>query len=564
MSEKKIELLFQKSLALIPTANLALLEILPATNSSFGDLQTNVALQHSRILKKNPMDIAQQIVDLLPQSELLEKVEIAKPGFINISLSPKALHDGLEELNSNIKPPQINHQKPIVIDYSSPNIAKTMHVAHIRSTIIGDSLKRIYQALGYRVIADNHLGDWGTQFGKLLYAWKNFPHPTMYQGIEKLENLYQEFIRQAEKEPELEDMARAELVLLQKKQSPNYELWQEFIQISLQEFHEIYQRLGISFDTEHGESFYNDSLANIIQELREKNICQESEEAMVIFFADESLPPFLIQKKDGSFLYSTTDIATVKYRAQHYHPCKVIYVTDSRQLLHFKQVFQVARLLNIDECELHHVPFGMMRFSAGVVMSTRKGEVIRLRDLLDEAEKKARAIIQNTDVSEQEKEHIARVVGIGAVKYQDLSQNPSSDIIFEWDKTLSMEGNSSPYLQYAYARVIGIKRKYDERYTTDYINAPYQIQLNSERALALHLLQFHRHIQLAANSFRPNLIADYLYQLAQKFSSFYTEAPILPENRVEIRRSRLRLALLCADIIKYGLQLLGIETLERM
>lgn len=564
MSDQKIHSLFVAALGKIEGANPELLDIQPASNSNFGDLQTNVALQHSRLLKKNPMDIATEIIRLLPENKLLSTVQVAKPGFINISLTTESLNEWLNKFSADIKPPQVKASGPVIIDYSSPNIAKTMHVAHIRSTIIGDSLKRIYRSLGYEVIADNHLGDWGTQFGKLLYAWKNFPHPQNFSGVELLENLYQEFNRQAEAQPELEDRAREELVLLQKKQNPNYQLWQEFIQISLQEFHEIYKRLDVAFDAEHGESFYNDALAGTVEELHKKNICRESEGAMVIFFENDELPPFLIQKKDGSFLYSTTDIATVSYRLNHYKPCKIIYVTDSRQLLHFKQVFRVAEMLNLNNSDFYHVPFGMMRFSEGAVMSTRKGGVIRLRDLLDEAEKRARQIIQNADLKEDEKDNIARVVGIGAVKYQDLSQNPASDIVFEWDKALSMEGNSSPYLQYAFARVQGIKRKYEERYTEDYLNSGYKISLPSEKAIALHLMQFHRTIQVAADSFRPNLIADYLYQLAQKFSSFYAEAPILPEADPEIRHSRIRLALLCAETVKYGLDLLGIDTLPRM
>jgi arginyl-tRNA synthetase len=562
---EQIKSLFENALKKIENTDINKLDIQPSTNSRFGDLQTNVAMQHAKLLRKSPMQIAEDIIQNLPEQSLISKVEVAPPGFINITLSDEFLNQCLLNLSQDVHfgIPQKENQPHVVIDYSSPNVAKTMHIAHLRSTIIGDALNRILSACGYKVTADNHMGDWGTQFGKLLYAYKNFPHPEDKQGISMLEFLYQEFVRQAEESPELDELARTELVHLQKKEEPNYSLWQEFIQISLKEFHKVYDRLDIHFDTEHGESFYNDNLPSVIDSLKEKNLAKESDGAQVVFFENDELPPFLVQKKNGSFLYATTDLATVRYRLDTYEPHRILYVTDNRQNLHFKQVFKVAELMGY-ECSFEHIAFGMMRFEEGTVMSTRKGHVIALKDFLDEAETRAYQKIQDMNYSEEEKKEIARVVGLGAVKYQDLSQNPASDITFSWDKALSMEGNSAPYLQYAYARVQGLFRKYEEKFQEKPQLENFSISHPLEKELALHLLQFGSVVNAACNTCKPNLIAEYIYQLASKFASFYNQVPILKEENKELINHRLTLTALCARIIKAGLGLLGIETLERM
>ncbi len=542
------------------------LQILPATHERFGDFQTNVALQHAGVLRKKPLDIAKQLISLLPQDSILEQVQIAPPGFVNLTLKNSFVCESLEKL---FEDPfhgvsQFGENQVHLVDYSSPNVAKTMHVAHLRSTIIGDAITKVHRACGFKVISDNHLGDWGTQFGKLLYAYKNFSAHTETITIEDLEKLYQEFNSRADQDPELENRAREELCLLQDKQEPNFSLWKKFTQISLEEFRQVYKRLGIEFDLELGESFYHDSLAGTVESLKSKGLCRESEGAQVIFFADDDPPPFLIQKKDNSFLYATTDLAAIRYREQEFNPSQIIYVTDSRQKLHFTQLFKAAELMG-SEMELVHLPFGLMKFSGGSVMSTRKGGVIRLDSLLNEAESRAYGVISELDYSESQKSVIARVVGIGAIKYQDLSQNPATDIQFSWEKALNLEGNSSPYLQYAYARVCGIHRKYQSRFEQENpMRSRFLLKEPSERNLAFSILGLGPAVETAAKSFRPHLLAAALYDLASAFAGFYAQCPILPESDSALRQSRMRLSLLCARQLRFGLGLLGIETLEKM
>ncbi|MCO4784034.1 MAG: arginine--tRNA ligase [Candidatus Cloacimonetes bacterium] len=566
----------KKALTQIENTDSSKLDIVVATNNKFGDFQTNVALQHAKILRKKPLDIAQDIADRLQSSPLFSKVEIANPGFINISIDTQTINSLLTDMSScqynGIS--QTKSNETIIIDYSSPNVAKTMHVAHLRSTIIGDALKRIYKACGYNALGDNHIGDWGTQFGKILYAYKNFEHPTDIEkdSVAMLEKIYQEFTQKAEEDSTLDDYARQELVSLQKKEEPNYSLWKKFISISLKEFHRVYKRLDITFDMENGESFYNDNLQGIIDQLQSKKLCQESKGAQVVFFEDDKYPPCLVQKNDGSFLYATTDLATVFHRQNKLNANKAIYVTDNRQKLHFQQFFHISELMGKDY-ELEHVMFGLMKFGEGTVMSTRKGAVISLQFLLDEAEKRAFDVILDRDYSEEEKKEIARVVGIGAIKYQDLSQNPMTDITFTWEKALNLEGNSAPYLQYAYARAQSIHRKFVEtfpdhdlkssKYCIDFVDGGSSKE-TIEKELALHILMYGHAVHHAKNQNKPNLIADYLYQLSSKFSSFYNQVPILKEESQSKRGSLILLSDLCAKTLKDGLNLLGIETLERM
>ncbi len=563
-----IKNLLMEALAKIDGTDSQLLELTAATQLAFGDYQTNVAMQHAKKLKKNPRELAQQIVSALPENNILQSAEVAGAGFINLRLYPEVLGRAtaaLEE-DDHLGIPQIGSLQKVVIDYSSPNVAKTMHIAHLRSTIIGDAIKRLHLASGYEVIADNHIGDWGTQFGKLLVAYKTFakPEDVSEDSIEFLEKLYQSFNLKAETEPELEEQARAELLSLQKKEEPNYSLWKKFIQISLQEFEEVYQRLGVCFDTIHGESFYNDQLQSLVDELKERDLVRESEGAQVAFFESDQYPPCVIQKRDGAFLYATTDLATVRYRINTYKPQRIIYVTDSRQKLHFEQFFSIAHRAGW-HCDMQHVMFGLMKFAEGVVMSTRKGAVIPLRDLLDEAENRALQVLEFVEYPEDEKREIARAVGIAAVKYQDLSQNPISDIVFQWDKALNLQGNSAPYLQYAYARVRGIAAKHEEKFPQDTVkDAAIVPKLEIERDLCLHLLQFGAVVSRATESCKPNHLADWLFGAASRFAAFYNQAPILREENQEIRHSRLRLALVFSRCMSKGLNILGMDTLERM
>ena len=416
----------------------------------------------------------------------------------------------------------LNTKGEVIIDYSSPNIAKRMHIGHLRSTIIGDSIARIYRYLGYKVIADNHIGDWGTQFGKLIIGYENYLDRTAYEqnAVEELERVYVEFSKAAEENPALEDRARLELKKLQEGDKKNYALWQEFITASLKEYNKLYDRMDIHFDTYYGESFYHDIMPSVIDELVEKKLAVDDEGAKVVFFNEEDkLFPCIVQKKDGAFLYSTSDIATIKFRKENYDINKLIYVTDERQQDHFKQFFKITDMLGWS-VEKHHVWFGIMRF-ADWIFSTRKGNVIKLEELLDEAHHRAYEIVneKNPDLSEEEKQNIAETVGLSSIKYADLSQNKQSPVIFEWDKILSFEGNTAPYLLYSYARIQAILRKVEELEINIDENVDVKVENKFEKSLSTHLLTFPVSVLKAAETFKPNLIADYLYDLSKKLNS---------------------------------------------
>lgn len=542
-------------------------EIVVATNEKFGDFQTNIAMMNSKIIGKNPRVIAQEIVEAIPENDIIERVEIAGPGFINIFLKNSFLGEYVKKsLCEGIDFSFLNREGEVIIDYSSPNIAKRMHIGHLRSTIIGDSVKRIYNYLGYKTVGDNHIGDWGTQFGKLIIGYRRWLNEEAYKenAIEELERVYVEFSNLVESHPELEEEARIELKKLQDGDEENTRLWKEFIQVSLDEYNKIYNRMDITFDTYYGESFYNNMMQGVVDELEEKGIAVLDDGAKVVFFdEEEKLHPCIVQKKDGAFLYSTSDIATVKFRREAYNINKLIYLTDERQQDHFRQFFRITERLGWD-VEKHHIWFGIMRFADGV-FSTRKGNVIRLEQLLDEGKKRAYDVVneKNPDLSEEEKLEIAEIVGVGAIKYADLSQNRQSSIIFEWDKVLNFEGNTAPYLQYSYARIKSILRRAEKE--NHKINSEAKIQFVSpvERALAHQMTLFNDIVLKASETCKPNLIADYLFELSKKFNSFYNSCPILNQER-EILESRLLLASLTAEMIKQGLSLLGIKTLERM
>ena len=451
--EKYIEEVFYNAIhKAFPEKEVKPLEITIATNEKFGDFQTNFAMMNSKIIGGNPRKIAEELVNNIPENEVIEKLEIAGPGFINIFLKDSFVSKYVGLMTSEkYEFKELDTHGDIIIDYSSPNIAKRMHIGHLRSTIIGDSVKRLCNFLGYHTVADNHIGDWGTQFGKLIVGYHNWLDKEAYEKnpIEELERVYVEFTKQSEEHPELEDIAREELKKLQDGDEENYKLWQEFIKVSLQEYNKLYTRMGIHFDTYYGESFYHPIMPSIVEELVEKGLAVEDQGAKVVFFDEkDNLHPCIVQKKDGAFLYSTSDIATIKFRRENYDVNKIIYLTDERQQDHFKQFFKITEMLGWD-IEKVHIWFGIMRFADGV-FSTRKGNVIRLEQLLDEGKKRALEIIEekNPNLSAEEKDNIAEVVGVGAIKYADLSQNRQSPIIFEWDKILSFEGNTAPYLQY--------------------------------------------------------------------------------------------------------------------
>ena len=533
-------------------------------DSRFGDYQSNFALNSARSLRQNPRDIASALAGELRKDPLFEKVDVAGPGFINLTMTREFLSAAVFK---GIRPEEERREDgAVIIDYSSPNIAKPMHVGHLRSTVIGDSIKRIYRFLGYRVIADSHLGDWGTQFGKLIVAYRRWLDKEAYSAspVDELERIYVKFAREAEDEPALEDEARRELVRLQENDPENRALWEEFVRVSLREYEQVYDRLGISFDTMYGESHYHDLMPDIVCELQEKDVARISEGAVVVFFdEEENLHPCIIRKKDGAFLYATSELACIAFRKENYKIDRILYVTDARQETHFRQIFSIAGRLGWD-LDLVHIPFGLMGLKDGH-FSTRKGNVIKLRELLEEAVSRARAVVEekNPDLSEEEKDAIAEAVGIGAVKYADLSQNRLSNVTFDWDKMLSFEGNTAPYLQYTHARISSLTRKAEETGLQLPAENSITIGNETERSLALALIQFSTSILRAAETYRPNLIADQLFDIAQKYNTFYNSLPVLKEDRATAL-SRLQLSVKTGDVLRTGLGLLGITAVERM
>lgn len=560
-------------------------DVLPVDRSDRADLQVTAAMQLARALRKNPREIAAVISTALGAHPAVEKVEVAGAGFVNVTLKTDWLGAHARDA---LALPNVGAGRTVVVDYSSPNVAKPMHIGHIRSTILGESIKRALRAVGYTVIADNHLGDWGTQFGKLIVAWSRWVDLAAFER-EPVNELLRIYVRYSEEEkaqrkalgqkateegeegelageavPELLAAARAELVKLQQGDPENLALWRRFVDVSMKEFDRVYKRLGVSFDVTLGESFYNPVLAQTVQSLIEKGVAEESEGAIVVTFTrerdGEAMPPLLVRKRDGGYLYGTTDLATIDHRVKTWDPARILYVTDERQQLHFRQFFAAARRMGAT-VSLEHVWFGLMRLPEGT-FSTRDGNVIGLEALLDESERRAREVAKssNSELSEAELDEVARVVGLGAVKYNDLSKDRQTLVTFTWDKALALNGNTAPYLQYAYARMRSILRKAEGMGA-----APGEITLAepTERALVLCLLGYPLAVAEVARSARPHVLCDQLYQVAQAFSSFYNECPVV-QSEPAVRASRLALVSLTADVLRAGLGLLGIETLERM
>ena len=549
------------------------------------DFQANGVLAYAKARKLNPRQIADQVIAALP-ADLREAydISVAGPGFINFKLKPTALlawlrrHDSEQHLRAGAA---AAHQgQTWVVDYSSPNTAKQMHVGHLRSAVIGEAICRLLEFTGARVIRDNHLGDWGTQFGKLIYGYKRWADPTALatDPIEELERLYKlGHNATPEGSPEL-DEARRELVKLQSGDPENVALWKTFSDVSLAAFQQIYDRLGIKFDYNLGESFYNDKVDRVYRELREAGIAEESEGALVVFHDDhprfsrntERPNPFLVRKADGASGYATTDLATALYRAEHFHAHGIVIVTDFRQSDHFEQLLLTVRKWFTAKQyrlpELHHVTFGAVTGEDGKALKTRSGDVIKLKALLDEAEERAFAIVteKNPELPESERREIARVVGIGAVQYADLSQNRSSNYVFSWDKMLSLEGNTAPYLLYAIARIHSIFRKAGvppgaaaaESTASDFETA-------TELVLARKLTKFPDAVRLATETLRPHYLCLYLFELAGDYSSFNNADKVLVDDQA-VRARRLLLCSRTLLLLETGLHLLGLRTLTRM
>jgi len=567
----KLKKLFSENISRIFGADyIEKIDIQNSTKKEFGDFQTNFAMMSSKLIGKNPREIANTIIENFEKNDIIEKLEVAGPGFINIFLKNSFLNEEIKKLeNEKYDFSFLNTGKTVIIDYSSPNIAKRMHIGHLRSTIIGDSIKRILNFLGFKTLADNHIGDWGTQFGKLIVAYKNWLDKKAYEEdpIGELERIYVLFSDKAKKDPALEDEAREELKKLQLGNEDNQKLWKEFIDISLKEYNKVYERLDVNFDYYYGESFYNDMMPSVLEELKKKNIAREDQGALVVFFEDDKLPPAIVQKKDGSFLYTTSDLATMKFRKNELKVDEAVYLTDDRQQNHFKQVFEIGKMLGEPyDYKKTHIVFGIMRFG-DQIFSSRSGNTIRLVDLLDEAKKQVKKVIdeKNPNIPEEEKEKIAETIGSGAIKYFDLSQNRTSDITFTWEKVLNFEGNTGPYLQYTYVRIMSIFRKLEEEnINVENTDIVLDEMAGIERELASELLRFPQAVVKSYENFRPNIIADYLFDTAKLFNSFYNSSSILKEEDKQVMDARILLAKKAAFVLKEGLELLGIKTVNRM
>ena len=557
--------------AVLPDADVSTVLVRPCPDPKFGDYQTNALMALAKARKLNPRQLAADVLAKLQVADVCEKPDIAGAGFLNFRLKPVALAETLQSAarGEHLFFEPASQPRTAVVDFSSPNVAKSMHVGHIRSTILGDCLARILRLLGHKVVTDNHLGDWGTQFGMLLVGWKRDLNAAALKAdpIAEMERLYKQAAAECKANPASLEAARQELVKLQGGDEEDLRIWREMIALSRVQFDTIYQRLGVQFDHTLGESFYHPRLRPLVQELREKGIARESEGAMAVFFED--IPPLkehpaLIQKSDGAFNYTTTDLATLAHRLETWRPDEIIYVTDARQQLHFQQLFAVFRRWHPEvKTKLAHVWFGSILGEDGKPFKTRSGETIKLADLLDEAEARAFKVVseKSPELPEAERREVARVVGIGALKYADLLPNRQSDYVFSWDKLLALNGNTAPYLQYAYARIRSIFRKGDVGQHV----SPAALELGApeELALARHLLNFGLVLEAVAEDYRPNYLCNYLYELGGRFTAFYENCPVL-KSEAEQRASRLVLCDLTARVLKQGLAVLGIETLEQM
>jgi arginyl-tRNA synthetase len=563
-------------------------ELTPATDPRFGDYQTNVALVLGKQRGENPREVAEKIVEHLDIGDLCEPPTIAGPGFINFRLRPGAVAERTAGVLSDerLGVAETGAPRRVVIDFGSPNVAKPMHVGHIRSTVLGDALARIATFLGHEVIRDNHIGDWGTQFGMVIYGWKNLLDQRALQQdpLAEIVRIYKETNALVTSDPQVREACRQELVKLQAGDKENIDIWNECVAFSMQDFEHVYELLDIHYDLQCGESFYNDRLPGVVERLLKSGIAEISEGAVVVFFRD--IPeladrPCIIRKRDGGFNYATTDIATVDYRLDDLKADSVWYVVGAPQTLHFKQIFEIVRRQGY-KADLRHITFGSILGEDRKLMKTRSGENVPLHELLEEACRRARKIIEekNPDLSEAEKVDVAQKIGIGAVKYADLSQYRMTDYVFSWDKMLSLQGNTAPYLQNAYVRIRSIFRKAGGSAVATPLwgvqgraqhegtgHTPVATGLTfgdpAEINLAKRLCQFAEIVPQVLNDFRPNILANYLFEVANSFHTFYEACPVL-KSEEPARSSRLALCDLTGRVLHRGLDLLGIKVPEKM
>lgn len=545
-------------------------DVTPSANPQFGDYQSNAAMVLAKQVRTNPRALATEIVEQFDIADgFCDAPEIAGPGFINFRLSGDTLKNAVTGLLGD--PDQLGvaratDPQTIVVDFSAPNVAKPMHVGHIRSTIIGDCLARVGTFLGHEVVTDNHIGDWGTQFGMILWGWKNLLDESALETnpVGELLRIYREVNARQKDDETLRDTCKAELVKLQAGDEENLAIWERCVALSKQGLQKIYDLLDVEFDHWLGESFYNDALAPLVDDLIEKGIAEESEGAICVFLRDDEKladKPCLIRKSDGGFLYATTDLATIDYRVEELGADAIWYVVGAPQQLHFDQIFGVARKRGI-EADLQFIPFGSILGKDRKMLRTRSGDTVQLADVLTEAVGRARKIIEekNPDLPEEEKAEIAKVIGIGAVKYAELSQFRMTDYIFDWDTMLALKGNTAPYLINAYVRTRSIFRKLGEDFSRA---SEVVLDEDAEKALALKLAQFAEIVPSILNDFRPNALAAYLYELATTYHGFYEKCPILSSEGA-VRDTRLALCELTGQVLRKGLGLLGIATTERM
>ena len=577
-------------------------QVRPATDPKFGDyqvngvmalakeLKTDATLRSSSLRSTSPRKLAENVVKKLDIGDICEPPEVAGPGFINLRLKPDFIADRLLEINADSQNrlgiEKVGQPKTVVVDFSGPNIAKQMHVGHLRSTIIGDCICRMLEFLGHKVIRQNHIGDWGTHFGMLLVHLHEMRQRQvgLFEDVDtvhisNLEQFYREAKEEFDRDPVFADAARKQVVNLQRHDKYALQLWKHIVAESQNHYQPIYSELGVNLhkENERGESFYAEMLPDVVQELKDKGLAEDSERAVCVFLEGfknkEGQPlPFIIQKSDGAYLYATTDLAALRYRVDELKADAIIYVTDARQSLHFQMLFAVARMAGWakDKTELIHVAFGSVLGEDGKPLKTREGENVKLKELLEEAVERAKDVVdeKNPDLDDETKDRIAKAVGIGAVKYADYSNNRTSDYIFSFDKMLAMDGNTAPYMQYAYARIKSIERKAAEK------NIKIERELReitdlsltelSELDLAKRLIRYGEAIEAAVADYRPNYLTAYLYELAQKFSAFYTNCPVL-QAEPDKRPTRLVLCRLTEKTIEHGLsELLGIEVVEQM
>jgi arginyl-tRNA synthetase len=630
-------------------------QIRPAQDARFGDYQANFVMALAKSKGVNPQELAREIVGKTDLADLCESPEVAGPGFINLRLRSDWI---VEQSNRQARDPRcgvalVAQPRKVIVDYSSPNVAKPMHVGHLRSSVIGDALYRILRYLGHDVVSDNHIGDWGTQFGMIIYGYKHFldqgaynANPVgelarLYRLVNQLEGYHEaaaalpglkdrlaaaerahaaaraepnpsdkkaleqrkkelkqlagdetalreevasaakkvaavegaaQLLELAQRHPKIAEEARLETARLHSGDAENTRLWNQFMPECLAALNRMYDRLGIRFDMALGESHYQPALAAVVDDLKRKGLAVESDGAVCVFIPGVEAP-FIVRKRDGAFTYATTDLATIRDRVDRLGANLVLYVVDARQGDHFKLLFETAQRWGYRDVDLRHVSFGTILGDDRRPYKTRSGDVVGLESLIDEAVTRARRIVDDSeerkatgsDLDEAARQRIAEAVGIGAIKYADLSQNRETDYIFSWDKMLALTGDTATYMQYAYARVCGIVRKGEiDRESLRQGTARIELQHPAERALALQLLRFHETLDGVALDFRPNVLTNWLYETANRFSTFFENCPVLKAETESLKQSRLLLADLTARCLEKGLSLLGIETIERM